>query len=424
MSYTLWIANKLRLGGDDNGASSPILNIATIGISLAIVVMLLSISIVSGFKEEITHKIYSLDAHVKVYRTQTDTSEPSPITVKQVTPYISKGNHNIKSLYGIAEKEGILKTDHDFEGIVFRGVGKDYDTSFLKGCLKDGRMIKPSPVKSNADEDTAPANTEVMMSTAIAQKLSLKTGDNVLIYFIGENVRVRKLHIVGLFSTDFNDFDSKVIIGDQNLIAELNQWSPGQYSYIAVTLADPTCAKEEAFSIYDNIMQKVLAGSSIPSYGIENIQNSNVGYFAWLDLLDMNIVIILILMSLVSGFTLIAGLVIIVLQRTRTIGTLKSLGATNSAIRRIFILLTVKLIVKALILGNVIALALIFIQDTTHICTLSSESYYMSFVPVSLHWQAWLLLNVCVIVFAYITLLLPSYIISRLKPSETMAVAD
>lgn len=415
MKFELLTARRLHLGSDDNGASTSILNIATVGMILAIVVMLVSIAVVAGFKNEIYRKIFNLDAHVKISASANanqyyEQPQNPCIAVNELDSIFATQGNAIKATYPISEKEGILKTNSDFQGINFRGLTEKYDFSFIKESLIDGTL-------PNLHGET---NTEVLVSSRIANDLSLKVGDKVLIYFIDDKVKVRNLKVSGIFSTEFEAFDSHIILGDARLVNEVNGWDNDHYSYLGITLNDPQTAKDEAYNIYVSIVENQLNNSINKGYSISNIQDANLSYFAWLGLLDNNAVIILILMAFVSGFTLVSGLIILVLDRIRTIGTLKALGATNSSIRLIFIFLTIKLIIKSMIIGNIIAAALILIQQHTHLIALNAEEYYMSFVPVEILPAEWIGLNLAILLFSFITLLLPSYIISTLKPAETI----
>ncbi|MEG0559937.1 MAG: ABC transporter permease [Muribaculaceae bacterium] len=415
MKFELFIARKLKLGADENNitSSTPILNIAVLGIVLAIVIMILSITIVCGFKNEIANKIYDLDSHIKISNSSFSQSTNNTKVNKDVLcKELCDSMSFIKSLELIAEKPAIIKTDKDFKGIVFRGVDKNYDWNYINKSIIEGR------VPNNSDD--APIS-EIVLSQSIAKQLNLKIGDKILTYFIDEKVKVRNSKIVGIFNTDFEDFDNAFILGNIKIVQQINGWLPNEGSYIGIKCKDFKNIEDNAYTISSTLIKlNYKEQNNAIIYDVTNTKETNISYFAWLDLLDMNVVIILILMIAVSNFTLIAGLLIIVLKRINMIGVLKALGACNSSIRNIFILLTQKLILRAIIIGNTIGLSLAMAQKFFHLIKLNPEAYYMSFVPIDINWLYIVILNIGIIIIAYITLLLPSYIISTIKPSASI----
>lgn len=416
MKFELFIARKLSVGADENNisTSTPILNIAVLGIVLAIVIMILSITIVCGFKKEISNKIYDLDSHIKISLTASSILQGnnSKINTVDILPLLSDSMKFISSLELMAEKPAIIKTDNDFKGIIYRGVNKDYNWSYINKNLITGR------VPSISDSISV---SEIVISQSIANQLDLKQGDKILTYFIDDKIKVRNSTIVGIFNTDFEDFDNSIILGNINVIQQINGWLPTEGSYIGINSNNLDNLENDAYSIYSNIIKaSYKEENSNKIYKVTNTKETNISYFVWLDLLDMNVAIILLLMIAVSSFTLIAGLLIIVLKRINMIGILKALGASNNSIRSIFILLTQKLILRALIIGNLIGFTLALIQKYFHIIKLNPEAYYMSYVPIDINWLYLIALNIGIVIIAYITLLLPSYIISTIKPSKSI----
>lgn len=388
---------------------------ALAGIVLAIVVMILSLAVVLGFKQEISGKIYQLDAHLKVSNAALGlddnyaTVNAQPIYKSIVAD--SAMAREVQSMSLIADQPAILKTDTDFEGIVYRGVDDGYDWSYLEGNLVDGRV----PVIA----DTADVN-EVLISRELADKLRLKVGDHVYTYFILNKVKVRNAHIVGIVNNDFENFDKTIIVGNIRQIQDINDWTADVGHYVSVNLRDVAHVDDDAYTLYSLLALNTYTTSSNTLHVVTNTHRNNQSFFAWLKMLDMNVAIILTLMAIVSGFTLIAAMLMIVLERLRTIGMLKALGASNTGIRNIFIFLTGKLILRALVWGNVTGLALALLQQHLHIVRLDPSAYYMPYVPIALSPLAWLLLNVGIIVVSYLTLLGPSYIVSTIKPTATM----
>jgi len=414
MNYSLFIARRLKLAGDTRHAT-PSLNVALAGIVLAIVVMILSVAVVLGFKQEISGKIYQLDAHLKVSNAaigiddnySTITSLPVYRAIMADTAFASE----VASMSLIADQPAILKTDTDFEGIVYRGVDDGYDWNYLEGNLIAGRV----PVIA----DSADAG-EVLISRELADKLRLKVGDHVYTYFILQKVKVRNVHIVGIVNNDFESFDKSIIVGNIRQVQDVNDWPADVGHYVGVNVKDVSHVDNDAYILYSLLARNTIATGNNTLHSVTNTHRNNVSFFAWLQMLDMNVVIILVLMAIVSGFTLIAAMLMIVLERIRMIGMLKALGATGSGIRNIFIYLTGKLIFKALLWGNVIGVGLAMLQKWLHVVKLDPSAYYMPYVPINLSLTAWLLLNLGFIVVSYLTLLGPSYIVSTIRPTATM----
>ena len=362
--------------------------------------MILSVAIVLGFKKEISTKVYQLDAHLKVSNAAIGLDDNYATINAQPVYQTIMGDEEFKSLVSsmclIADQPAILKTDTDFEGIVYRGVDDGYDWHYLQDNLVEGRVPHIA--------DTADVN-EVVISRSLADK---------------QKVKVRNAHIVGIVNTDFDNFDKAIIVGNIRQIQGINDWTADVGHYVGVNLKDVSHVKDDAYKLYSLLASHTLQTNNNTLHAVTNTRQNNISFFAWLQMLDMNVVIILMLMAIVSGFTQIAAMLMIVLERIRMIGMLKALGASNGGIRNIFIFLTGKLILKALLWGNVIGLGLALLQKWFHIVKLDPSAYYMPFVPIDLSPTAWLLLNVGIIVVSYLTLLGPSYIISTIRPTATM----
>ncbi len=412
MSFELFIASRLRLArGDRNSSAS--LTVALVGVVLAIVIMILSVVIVMGFKNEITDKIYHLDSHVRVSSSMVGReSDFDMVNGDEIIPVLlaDKGlTPQLASVSLIADKPAILKTDDDFMGIVYRGVDKNYDWSFIERHLVDGRVPR---------SDTA-AIAEIVMSRLTASRLGVKTGDKILTYFIDNRVKMRRSRVVGIFNTDFSEHDKGILMGNIAQIQSVNNWEPNQGNYVGVNLTDVGNLSTATSRVYTDLAQAAITGEG-ELYNVTEVENNNSQFFTWLQMLDMNVLIILVLMFIVSGFTLIAALLMIVLERIGMVGLLKTLGAAGGSVRRIFIFLTYKLIFKAIVIGNVLGLGLALIQQHFHVLKLDPNAYYMPYVPISIDPVSIIILNVAIVVVSFVTLLLPSFIISSIKPSATM----
>lgn len=410
MRYEFFIARKLRLGGEENKKkSAPILNIAIAGIILAIVIMILSVSIVCGFKHEITSKIYSLDSHIRISPAM-NTSRPSPLEVNEFNNTLD-GLNFIDHIEPITEKTILLKTLNNFEGLTIRGYDDNKHNLFLKQSIIEGKM--PNLAKDGN-------LTQIAISQNVANLMNLKVGDKVFGYFIDDNVKVRNFTISGIYKTDFEDFDKHFIIGNQTLLRQLSEWPGIQCSYLSVTLNNVDNLRYDTQLIYDKITNYLIQHPSEKSYQISNIRDNYASYFSWLNLLDTNIIIILTLMSLVTAFTLISGLLIIILERINTIGILKTIGVANASIRRIFIILAQKLILKSILWGNIIGIGLALIQQYFHILKLNADVYYMPYVPIEINWGYIIILNIAIVILSYAALIAPSYVITSITPAKSL----
>ncbi len=418
MKHELFIASRLKLGnkGDANSRS---LTVAVVGIILAIVIMILSVVIVLGFKQEIKLRVTSLDPHIKVSNGAIGLDNNfAVVDSREIANGINSDSslkEHFTSISLIAEKPAILKTDDNFKGLQFRGVDANYDFSFLESHLVKGRV-------PNLDHQDC--SQEIMISNIIAKQLKLDVGDRIFTYFIDEKVKVRKCQIVGIFNTDFDAFDKVFIVGNIALLQSVNGWKPhiGNFVGINIDNIDNLDNSEQlAYQLFSKLaLQSYDDTYSTTLYNVTNTKRNNLAYFTWLSMLDMNVIIILTLMIIVSSFTLISALLMVVLERIKMIGLFKALGATNSSIRRIFIFLTHKIIFKSMIIGNVVGIGLALLQKHFHILKLNPDAYYMNYVPIDINIPAIIILNIAILLISYITLIGPSFIISTIKPTSTM----
>ena len=414
MNHDLYIARRLKLhGGQQKG--SPSLTVALVGIVLAVVVMILSIAIVMGFKGEISGKIMHLDAHLRVSNAALGIDENyATVNGREVREAIvgdSAFAPLVESVSLIADKSAILKTDSDFMGIIMRGVDSGYDWRYLQSRLIEGVLPDVS--------DTA-SSQQIAISKLVANRLKLRSGDKVLTYFIDNSIKVRNLTVSGVFETDLDAFDGAYIVGGIGIVQGVNGWNGDTGTQVAVNMSDPRNLENDGYQLYALLAQNTVQHESKNLFFVTTTHQNNVAFFAWLEMLNMNVAVILTLMMIVAAFTLISAMLMIVLERIRVIGNFKAMGATNGTIRRIFIYLTGKLILKALIIGNVIGIGLALLQKYAHIVRLDPASYYMPYVPIHLSIPALLMLNVGIIIVSYLTLLGASHIISTIKPTATM----
>ena len=414
MKHEMYIARRMTLNGERQ-KGSPSLTVALIGIVLAVVVMILSIAIVMGFKGEITGKIMHLDAHLRVTNAALGIDDNyATVNGREVREALAEDSTFVlltESVSLIADKSAILKTDDDFMGIIMRGVDGGYDWRYLESKLVEGAI----PVVS----DTA-SSSEIAISKTVADRMQLHAGDKVLTYFIGNNIKVRNLTVSGVFETDLEAFDNAYIVGGIGIVQGVNGWNSDTGTQVAINMKDTRNLDRDAYDLYSLLAENTVQHESKNLFFVTDTEQNNLPFFAWLQMLDMNVVIILTLMMIVAAFTLISAMLMIVLERIRVIGNFKAMGATNGSIRRIFIYLTSKLILKALVIGNIIGIGLCLLQKYGHIVRLDPSAYYMPYVPIQLSIPALVLLNVGIIVVSYLTLLGASHIISTIKPTATM----
>lgn len=411
MRFELFFIKKLHLyrTGKSAESSAFTLKIATFGIALAIIIMIASIAIVSGFKSTIINKISQLEPHIELRTGEyqaTNASADSISLSPELIQAINSQTGDIKSASLVAESPCIVKTKDDFNGMVLKGVTEKFDSTFLSGCITDGTYN----VSGN----------NIIISKHIADKIKIPTGNKISVFFIKDGkIKQRRLTVAGIYNTDFEDFDKAIIIGDIKIVQSVNSWNNDTGTSIDIFCNDINEAGTVRENIASSLLKSLYAQNSDKVYQLSTIRENNSTYFAWLDLLDTNIVVILILMTIVSCFSLIAGLLIVVLNRINMIGILKSLGADNRCIRTIFIYLAEKIVLRAMVIGNAAGLLLIMLQKHFHIIGLDASTYYMSYVPVEIN--IWLLiLNIGILIVSTAALIGPSYIIASITPAKTI----
>lgn len=397
------IASRLYFSDEGKTRTSrPAVRVALGGILIGVMVMIVAICVVVGFKQEIQNKVAGFGSHIQVVNFDNNsTYELQPVEVSDSLLKKLQMLPHVKQVSIFASKPGILKTDSAFQGIVFKGT--DYWDYFADN-LVDGVL----PETTN----------EVIISTVLASQLQLTIGDAILCYFVEEELRVRKLYISGLYNTCMSEMDRLFVLGDIELVRQLNQWKSTQASGIEVLVDDLNYLEEAADGVYYVTANRLdEAGNAFYTQTLEQL---NPQIFGWLDLLDMNVVIIIILMLCVSGFSIISGLIILILESVTLIGTLKALGANNRFVRRIFIYESILLVGKGMLLGNVLGLSIVALQYFTQIIPLEAATYYVSYVPMAFPWGGLVALNIGVLLVAWVIMLAPSAIVSQISPAKVM----
>ena len=412
MNLPLFIARRIY-GAEDarRQVSRPAIRIATLGVAIGVAVMIVTICVVFGFKHTIRDKVVGFGSHIQIQNFMAQqTASPTPICISDSLINQLRQMPGVRHVECYALTQGILKTDDDFLGVGFKGIGSDYDLTFLKKHLVEGEMPVFSSDKSN---------NHLLISRMMADKLHLKAGDRIYAYFIADdNVRARKFTIKGIYETHMNQFDQSLCFTDLPTAVKLNGWEPDQCSGAEVLVSDFDRLEETAQYIVKNVNRKTdRYGSIITS---QTIYDAYPHVFQWLSLLDINVWIIFALMVAVAGFTMVSGLLIIILERTQMIGILKALGMRNPTVRHAFLWFAVFIIGRGLILGNVIGLGFVLLQLYTGIIHLDPASYYVDTAPMELNIPIILLLNLATLLICVFVLIAPSYLVSHIHPARSM----
>ena len=411
MNLELFIARKIHFSKEGNRqVTPPAVRIAIVGVALGLAVMILSVAIVIGFKKEVRNKVIGFGSHIQITNFDNNSSyETTPIAVSDSLLQALREFPGIKHIEGYATKMGILKTDSDFQGVVLKGIDTDYDWSFFRNNLKEGELLTIDPKKTS---------TDVIISRYLSDLLGLKLGDSILTYFVQEDVRARKFNIVGIYETGFMDYDKLFVLADIKQVRRLNGWEKDEVSGLELLVDDYDKLDQIAEDLYFNLVEKQDRHGN--TYFTRSIKEMNPMIFNWLDVLDVNVVVILILIFAVAGFTMISGLLIIILERTNMIGILKALGENNASIRKIFLYISFFLIGKGMLWGNVVGIAICLIQSHFRIIKLDPSIYYLDAVPIDLSIVSLILLNIGTLCASMLMMLGPSYLITKIDPAKSI----
>lgn len=410
MNYALYLARRMSLSSGGRN-SSPAIKVAVAAVALSVAVMLASIAIVLGFKREIREKVIGFNSHISLYSTAMHEGDNNLVTLTPTLTAILDEQDYITGYSLEASIPAILKTSDNFKGAYLRSLNGEAIRSFIKGNLEEGKL--PDYTKKGTD-------TDIVISRIAADQLGLKTGDRIDTYFISDDVRVRRLRVAAIFNSHFDTYDQIYIYGALGLVQHLGGIEPNQGTSLAIHTADFNRVDEYSERLHNTLLEALADGRLYRYYQIDNALHQGAGYFQWLDLLDTNVAVILTLMTFVSIMTLISGMLIIILDRKRFIGLIRSLGAPVASVRRIFVYLALKVGIWGMLIGNVAMIAFLWAQDRWHFLPLDPETYYIDFVPVELDWTTFALLNAGVVAVIWLALILPSMFVARISPAETM----
>ena len=408
MNLEYFIAKRLITAKDyKSSISSPIIKIAISAIAIGMVMMIVSVATGIGLQQKIREKISAFNGHIVISNYDNNQSEVTLAPVSKNQDFYPKFTSvsGISHVQAIASKAGIIRTETGFEGIIFKGVGKDYQWDNIKEYLVSGKL----PDLNNE------INQEVLISQFLADRLNLKVGDAFNTFFIKENQNqlpnIRRFKITGIFNSGFQEFDATYIIGDIRHIQRINKWTSNQIGAFEVFVSDFDEIKSKGEEVYEQTASTLDSKTIIEKYSY---------IFEWLQLFDFNIIVILVVMILVATINMVVALLVLILERTQMIGILKALGANNWSVRKIFLYNAFYLIVRGLVWGNSIGVLLLLVQEHFGIIKLNPENYYVNQAPVYLNLGYILVLNLLTITVCFLVLLIPSYIITKISPVKAI----
>lgn len=408
MNLEYFIAKRLiNAKGRKSSISAPIIKIAVSAIAIGMVMMIVSVATGIGLQQKIRQKVSAFNGHIIISNYDDNLSEVSvePVSIHQDFYPQFKNVTGISHIQAVASKAGIIRTESSFEGIIFKGVGKDYQWANLKEYLVSGKL----------PDFTGKINEQVLMSQYLANRLNLKVGDRFNTFFMKEEANKlpnrRVFEIAGIYNSGFQEFDSAYIIGDIRHLQRINKWSPDQIGEFEVFIDDFNKIKEKGEEVYAQTNSSLNTRTIVEKYSY---------IFEWLKLFDFNIIVILVVMIIVATINMVVALLVLILERTQMIGILKALGANNWTVRKVFLYNAFYLIVRGLFWGNLIGIGLILVQQYFGVIQLNPENYYVNEAPVYLNWGYILLLNLGTIITCLLVLLIPSYIITKISPVKAI----
>lgn len=412
MNFPLFIARRIYSDNSDKRkVSRPAIKIATIGVAIGLAVMIVSVCVVLGFKHSIRDKVIGFGSDIQVSEFSTlQNSDIRPIAMNDSMIHVLQQIPGVKHVQRFATKQGILKTNTDFLGVVFKGIGQDYDTTFIHNNMVVGSIPDFSDKKSGS---------KILLSKIMADKLQVKCGQRLFAYFIDDNgVRVRRFTVSGIYQTNLTQYDKTICFTDLYTAVKLNGWEPDQVTGAEITVKDYSKVDETEKYFVKKVNRTTDRYGQ--TYSSKTIREISPQIFSWLDLLDLNVWIILAIMTVVAVVTMISGLLIIILERTTMIGVLKALGASNRTVRHTFLWFAAFIIGKGMLIGDILGIGLMVIQKYTGIIKLDPTTYYVSTVPVEFNFVFIILLNIMTLAISMFVLIAPSYLISNIHPAKSM----
>ena len=399
-------------GGDkERRLSGPAVRVATAAIALGMVVMIISVAVGLGFKQQIRDKIVGFGTHIQLTSLNLNSSlETPPLRYDSALVDIVRQTAGVRNVQPYITKPGIIKTDDAFQGIALKGVDANYDWDFLRSCLTEGEVV--------STPDTAKSD-DILMSQSLSTLLKLHMGDAVRIFFVQDGkVRARRFTLTGIFNSHFEEFDKSLAYVDMRHLSQLNGWDSLQVSGYEVLIDDFDKMDDIAEELTGVVMSRETEDSEM--IRVRHIRDMQPQIFGWLDLLDQNILVILVLVIAVAGLNMVSGLLILILEHTNAIGILKAIGATNGLLRKVFIIMSLRIVGVGLLIGDVVGIGLCALQSATGLVGLDPDNYYLDTVPILLSPLNLLLLNVGVAIFSIVLMLGPSSMVARIRPAKAI----
>lgn len=411
MNLPFFIAKRIHFGQETKkNISQPTITIATAGVTLSMVVIILSVGIITGFKSEISNKITGFGAHLNITHMDSKVgSDSHPISPDSAILSQLKNHVGVKHVQTFINKPGIVKVKDNLQGLLMKGVTQHYDWSFIEGHLLTGTTPKIQDSISSY---------EALISQHLASTMGLQVGDDFVSFFFQDKLRVRKFTVSGIYQTHFAEFDELFVFVNMRTLQELNRWTPQQVGGIELFLHDFSRLDEMSDSIYFSHIQTWHDSEIVLQ--LRTIKEMNPALFNWLEVIDINIWVILIIMISIACFNMGSGLLVIILEKINLIGLLKSMGSNNLTIRRIFLTQAGFIILKGMLWGNVLGYTLLFVQHHWHFIKLDPVSYYIAYVPIHFSWTHVLFINLGTLGLILGVMLLPSMAISRISPTKSI----
>lgn len=402
MNLPLFISKRIS-SPDAQTFSSLIHKIAIVSIGVGLGIMIISYIIMGGFKETITNKMVGFVGHLQVTKyTLNSTYEELPISKEDSIYQFIESLKYVRHIQGVAHKAGLIQTEEEIHGIVFKGVDENFNASRFGQVITEGRIPNIT---------TDEVSNEIMVSKEIADLLKLSLNHEIRIYFIQDPVRVRRLTIVGIYTSGMEEFDEKLVIGDIGIIQQLNDWRKSLVGTLEIFIDD--------FDELDEAEEDLFRQTQYDLF-VDKITDKHIEIFDWLSLVNRNVTILLTLILFIASFNMVSVLLILIMERTQMIGVLKALGASNKMIRRIFTYNGIRLIILGLFWGNIIGLSFGFLQDRLKLIPLDPANYYMEFVPIKWEWAGIIGLNVLTFSIVTLVLVVPTMLISRIDPIKSI----
>ena len=410
LNISLFIARRFVRGASGKRGLNSAMKITTAGMAMSIAVMLIAVSVVTGFRNQIGNKVTGFVSHVQIINYDSNRSYET-IPIKKDQSFLPELYNlpGVNHIQAFVTKFGMAKTNEGVSPLVFKGIGSDFKWNFIESGLVSGSVWVPSDTERSDN---------ILVSAQIARQLQVSTGDSVPVWFLQNPPRARKFVVSGIYETGLTEFDALFAFVDISQLQRVNQWTENQVSGFEIFIDDFRDIKQ----LYPEIVNTIgtYYDDEEAILDVSSITDRYSQIFDWLGMIDANVWIILILMTVVAGFNMISGLLIMILERTRTIGVFKSMGASNRMIRRIFLLQSVSVIIKGLLIGNITGLGLLFIQYSTGILTLDQKDYFLSVVPVEFNVLHIFLVNIGALTAIWLMLIVPSMIISSISPDKSI----